>query len=331
MGQGFCAQGQRGQEDHFVHNDGVPFEVELKCQHLELVTLHVYDIARDSRVQLANELFRPVGSGAFHAGVEVYGREWSFGARQDGSGVFACEPRGNESHRYREALSLGSTALSAAEVVAVTTRLALEWLGRDYDVVTHNCIHFCDAFAEALGVRPVPTWVNNFAGNSAVILRGLQAMHNVWNATYVVLECVLALGVDVASLSRWERCIAARVQPGMLQPIGPRWQPRTFRRLLSDLPVDDVQQWDASLFELAWQPPCLYLKRPDKGTTMLVNGALVKHQTYVLLNNSVISLCDDGDEEPRIAFRVLRNAATLQAELLIGALKSGPLGWTSSR
>lgn len=46
------------------------------------VVLHVYDVMAPMVVQV-NELLRPAGTGVFHAGIEVFGLEWSFGASPD--------------------------------------------------------------------------------------------------------------------------------------------------------------------------------------------------------------------------------------------------------
>ena len=57
------------------------------------VTLHVYDLGRGQ--------LKAVGThwaGAFHSAVEVNDREWSFGATDQGSGVFSNAPRGCTMH-----------------------------------------------------------------------------------------------------------------------------------------------------------------------------------------------------------------------------------------
>lgn len=38
-----------------------------------------------------------------------------------------------------------------------------DFIGRLYDVLSHNCCHFCVAFADFLDVDPVPSWVMNLA------------------------------------------------------------------------------------------------------------------------------------------------------------------------
>merc|ERR1719382_1361532 len=106
-----------------------------------------------------NKVLGAVGTGAFHAGVEVCGREWSFGATDDGdTGVFSCRPRGCDAHSYLKALPMGSTAMSERQVYAVIDRLAAEWQGEDYDLLRCNCCHFSDKLLRELGVGGAPRW-----------------------------------------------------------------------------------------------------------------------------------------------------------------------------
>lgn len=134
------------------------------------VTLHIYDLAPS--IVGVNAVLGAVGTGAFHAGVEVYGREWSFGCCGDGpygSGIFYVPPRGCDAHCYREAVEMGITELSKREVDALIDKLCKEWPGRDYDLLRHNCCHFSDALCIHLGVGPVPSWVTSLAGVGAML------------------------------------------------------------------------------------------------------------------------------------------------------------------
>merc|ERR1719277_1721999 len=100
------------------------------------VTLHVYDLG--TAFAGVNMLGRAVGTGAFHAAVEVHGKEWSFGAFSNGphgSGIFWCPPKGCSAHSYREGLPMGNTTLSKKEFNRLLDRLAREWPGTDYDLL----------------------------------------------------------------------------------------------------------------------------------------------------------------------------------------------------
>ena len=54
--------------------------------------------------------------GVFHGGIEVNGKEWSYGYCENGSGVYHCVPRDNPMYAYRESVTLGATTQSLAEV-----------------------------------------------------------------------------------------------------------------------------------------------------------------------------------------------------------------------
>jgi len=91
-------------------------------------------------------------------------------------------------------------------------------------------------------------------------------------------------------------------------------QPQTFSHLVPDIAeLPEEHQTGDSFFELAWQPPCLYLRKPTHATPLLVNSALVRQLTYVLLHNVEIGLCDPDTGNPCLSFRTLRDAAARQA------------------
>mmetsp|Transcript_98499 Transcript_98499/g.195380 ORF Transcript_98499/g.195380 Transcript_98499/m.195380 type:complete len:280 (-) Transcript_98499:339-1178(-) len=139
------------------------------------VLLHVYDVGRleqlgPQEVKTLNKFLRPLGSGAFHCGVEVYGREWSFKAEHSGTGVCSCRPRSCESHSFSDTLFMGTTSLSKIEVKALVKVLEVEWPGRSYDSLRRNCCHFCDRLSVCLGTGPLPAWITHLASAGAAIL-----------------------------------------------------------------------------------------------------------------------------------------------------------------
>ena len=141
---------------------------------MSLVTLHVYDItntqyeAANASIQGLNRFTKDIlgAGGIFHGAVEVNGDEWSFGYCDRGSGVYCCRPRGNTGYTYRESIPLGVTALSPARVRNILGALQAAWQGHEYDLLARNCNHFCEAFAEMLGVGSLPPWVNRFASQA---------------------------------------------------------------------------------------------------------------------------------------------------------------------
>lgn len=141
-----------------------------RLKRLEPVVLHVYDLGRRSNgVRTANSILRRLGAGAYHTGVEVYGREYTFGDARKGcpkgqTGVFGDEPRHCPAHRYRESVPMGYTELSRAQVRALLQRLQCEWLAEDYDFSRRNCCSFSDSLCRQLGLQHgLPSWITKVA------------------------------------------------------------------------------------------------------------------------------------------------------------------------
>lgn len=135
------------------------------------VTLHIYDIGTSGVGYGINKLLRPLGTGVFHCGVEVYGCEWSYSDTTTGvgDGVFCSRPRMCEGHTYCESVPMGRTATSEEEVLQLIEMLKADWPVYAYDVLAHNCCHFSDEFCQRLGVGSIPTWVMNLAGAGAAV------------------------------------------------------------------------------------------------------------------------------------------------------------------
>lgn len=103
------------------------------------VILHVYDLSYVSRI---------AGVPFFHFGVEVHGREYSFGE----AGITSCRPGANPHHVHREACGLGFTRMTASQVLILKKFLKHSWRGYMYSPLGRNCQHFAASFCEALGV-----------------------------------------------------------------------------------------------------------------------------------------------------------------------------------
>lgn len=103
------------------------------------VILHVYDLSYVSRI---------AGVPLFHFGVEVHGKEHSFGE----CGVTSCKPGANTHHIHREACRVGFTTMSRDEVAALRKSLKARWRGYMYSPLMKNCQHFAGSLCEALGV-----------------------------------------------------------------------------------------------------------------------------------------------------------------------------------
>jgi len=132
------------------------------------VLLHIYDVSRHASVQWINTVlankYSPVKfGGLFHVGVEVKGREWSFGHCPVGTGVASATPRNQLGHNFRETVSLLPTKLSQEEIQAVLVALKEEYSGFSYNIFHRNCCHFADDFCQRLAVGRVPEWVYRLA------------------------------------------------------------------------------------------------------------------------------------------------------------------------
>lgn len=137
------------------------------------VSLHVYDVSNTDFIRRANKVFRKLGTGAFHAGVEIYGVEYSFGWTENGTGIFGMPAASCPAHHYREALVMGDTLKDMHEVADILQDLAMRWQGYEYNLLRHNCTHFCRDFLDELEVKPIPRWVVNLAGAGATISDGV--------------------------------------------------------------------------------------------------------------------------------------------------------------
>jgi hypothetical protein len=134
------------------------------------VTLHVYSLGTSSEMFAMNAVLMAIGSGAYHCGVEVYGREWSFrGSDEEGTGVFSCRPKQCSDHAWYTSVPMGSVSLSHSEVTNLVRRMMKDWPGRKYDVLKRNCCHFCDELCVALGLGPIPRWTTHLAGAGATM------------------------------------------------------------------------------------------------------------------------------------------------------------------
>eukprot|EP00411_Alexandrium_monilatum_P031077 CAMPEP_0175369364 /NCGR_PEP_ID=MMETSP0095-20121207/20655_1 /TAXON_ID=311494 /ORGANISM="Alexandrium monilatum, Strain CCMP3105" /LENGTH=333 /DNA_ID=CAMNT_0016667481 /DNA_START=92 /DNA_END=1091 /DNA_ORIENTATION=- len=138
----------------------------------EPVTLNIYNIGTGKMGKALNRFLRTLGTGAFHCGVEVYGREWSFSDTEDGGGfgVFCSRPRRCEGHNYSESVRMGRTNMTQSEVLKLIQLLTGYWPVAAYNTLTKNCCHFCNEFCLRLRVGSIPGWVMNLAGTGAAIM-----------------------------------------------------------------------------------------------------------------------------------------------------------------
>lgn len=129
------------------------------------VFVNIYNLGSDGLGGMINKISTmndvAMVGGVFHAGIEVYGNEWTFGKTlEDVSGVWRTLPRMEMGHQYRATVPLGSTHLANVQVWELIRRLGQEWLGTSYDLLRRNCLSFSNVLCDELGVRRIPRWVD---------------------------------------------------------------------------------------------------------------------------------------------------------------------------
>mmetsp|Transcript_52307 Transcript_52307/g.132889 ORF Transcript_52307/g.132889 Transcript_52307/m.132889 type:complete len:466 (-) Transcript_52307:133-1530(-) len=136
---------------------------------LKPVTLHIYDVGTSGSISTLNWMLSPLGTGAFHCGVEVFGKEWSFRGRTvPGSGVFVIRPK-TASASYRESVVMGSTLMTEEEIEQLIQVLMRQWIGVGYDILKRNCCTFCNELCKCLGVGNIPEWVTHLANTGSAL------------------------------------------------------------------------------------------------------------------------------------------------------------------
>jgi len=101
--------------------------------------------------------------GVFHTGVQVHGREFSFGDQ----GVFETMPAHIDGFSCREHIRIGCTEEDVHGVLVMVAELSDEWPGSSYHPFRRNCNHFADALCRKLTGAGMPTYVNRFATSIA--------------------------------------------------------------------------------------------------------------------------------------------------------------------
>jgi len=162
-----------------------PTHAEARAPSVEEtpVKLNIYDVTTNPTVQWINSLFAnqysPVKfGGIFHVGVQIGSREWAFGYKPSGTGVFWTPPLFPGQHHFRETIDMPPTTLSRTEIAEVMTSLEIKWSGPSYNVFRRNCCHFADEVCEILGVGNIPEWtyrLANIGSTAAEVIRVLDA------------------------------------------------------------------------------------------------------------------------------------------------------------
>eukprot|EP01062_Namystynia_karyoxenos_P028499 TRINITY_DN21588_c1_g1_i1.p1 TRINITY_DN21588_c1_g1~~TRINITY_DN21588_c1_g1_i1.p1 ORF type:complete len:471 (+),score=85.40 TRINITY_DN21588_c1_g1_i1:113-1525(+) len=195
------------------------------------VRLNVYNILEPG----ANARLAFFGVGLHHTGVEVHGREWSYGGslpdsdRGDETGVFCIAPRtGMPAANFKETIEIGTTTKTAEDIDYIVGLLVMtgQWKASDYHILHRNCNDFCSHFIKHLGDWDFPSWINRAAKLGAALLPD-AVVHRIVHHTHPQPPPMITSGVGrtferAHSVSRSHAAAAARrmqrrASQGMLQ------------------------------------------------------------------------------------------------------------------
>jgi len=205
--------------------------VEEKCRMKQwsFVYLNVYDLHQDRRVELFNWVMKDLlqAGGAFHAGVEVFKREYYYGSADENvTGISWCKPRQAPKHSFRQSICLGITCWDESRIKAQVRELMPEWNAQAYEVLTRNCMTFCRALCRKIGVQEAPDWIDALplAAGERRLLQG-QAVHadkpeDIQVRCSMGHECELVAQSFIAALVKTIACARCARQ---LRRGEPRW------------------------------------------------------------------------------------------------------------
>jgi hypothetical protein len=142
----------------------VPAKLTRRDAKGHLVLLHMYNLGPFT-AWLNESVLKKANLGAFHCGIEVLGKEFSFGYCDSAkSGVRCSEPRAHRRFIFKESLCMGPSLLLKEQIIEELTSLSLAWPANSYHPLTRNCVHFARALLAALGAPgPFPDWVDGAA------------------------------------------------------------------------------------------------------------------------------------------------------------------------
>ncbi|CAI0444195.1 unnamed protein product [Linum tenue] len=94
----------------------------------------------------------------------VHGVEYGFGAHDHSTtGIFEVEPKQCPGFTFRKSILIGRTDLGPKEVRSMMEKMAQEYSGNTYHLITKNCNHFCNDVCLKLTGKTIPSWVNRLA------------------------------------------------------------------------------------------------------------------------------------------------------------------------
>lgn len=203
---------------------GVP--ADARCP----VFLNYYDLGHSTSIAYLNKI-SPYG--AFHAGIEMYDTEFSYGGTQrDVTGIFVSRPRRCAMHSYKGTIYLGDCSLKKPQIEALLKKLRKEWWGPHYDILKKNCCFFCREFAILLGLGEIPNWTYRLANLGASLRDALHITPQV-DDQLVDINAVLIEHIMAVRMQRQFRARQARRAAGIPTPVSSPADPKFFHHLLS--------------------------------------------------------------------------------------------------
>ncbi|EDR29738.1 hypothetical protein, conserved [Entamoeba dispar SAW760] len=105
-----------------------------------------------------NTYLYPIGMGAYHTGVCIFGREYSF---CDG-GIFDTRPKDVEAP-FRTSINMGIFRGNYKDLQYIVDSLRSEFAPGTYNLYNKNCNCFSNTLCLKLVQHPIPTWINRMA------------------------------------------------------------------------------------------------------------------------------------------------------------------------
>mmetsp|Transcript_50422 Transcript_50422/g.117684 ORF Transcript_50422/g.117684 Transcript_50422/m.117684 type:complete len:179 (+) Transcript_50422:82-618(+) len=130
---------------------------------MKTCVVHLYDLSEN--IRSLNGALDVIGFGAFHVGVECFGKEWSYGF----DGITSSLPRKHHTFIYRTSYDLGTLPCSEREFEEILEVMREDWVGEEYDLLSRNCVNFCNDLLLNLGLEGLPRTVTNLPETAASV------------------------------------------------------------------------------------------------------------------------------------------------------------------
>lgn len=84
-----------------------------------------------------------IGLGFYHTAIQILGVEVAYGGHEyNETGVYSIAPKALAGASFIRSIYLGHSWLSREEIAGILLEAATRWIGREYDLLRHNCNDF---------------------------------------------------------------------------------------------------------------------------------------------------------------------------------------------